>query len=55
MENELFFSMPFKVCRLLRIATEMAGGFIQAIPHQAAVMKLAFPSTSEPTRTAGMG
>jgi hypothetical protein len=37
------------------MATVIAGGTCAAIPHQATVMKLALPSTSVPTRTAGMG
>jgi hypothetical protein len=55
MEKVLFAEIPSSVNLADRIATEIAGGVAAAIPHQAAVIKLGFPFTSAPTKTAGMG
>jgi hypothetical protein len=55
MEKVLFALMPSRVNRTDCKATEIAGGFDAAIPHQAAVIKLGFPFTSAPTKTAGIG
>jgi hypothetical protein len=55
MENVLLAEIPSNVYRAGLTATEIAGGVAAAIPHQAAVMKLGFPFTCAPTKTAGMG
>ena len=55
MEKVLFAEMPLSVNRTDCKATEIAGGFDAAIPHQAAVIKFGFPFTNAPTNTAGMG
>jgi hypothetical protein len=47
--------MPFSVNRAICKATEIAGGFEAAIPHQAAVINVGFSFTIVPTKTAGMG
>jgi hypothetical protein len=55
MEKVLLAEMPSSVNRAFCKPTEIAGGFDAAMPHQAAVIKLGFPFTSAPTKTAGMG
>jgi hypothetical protein len=55
MEKVLLAEMPLRVYRTDCKATEIAGGFEAAIPHQAAVINVGFSLTMVPTKTAGIG